>query len=636
MLERMPPESNKKTSASLADLLFGRPLATDEDSRQRVGPAAGIPIFGLDALGSAAYGPEAALTILLPIGAAGMVYVLPLSFGVIVLLGIVYFSYLQTIAAYPTGGGSYTVARENLGPRFGLLAGTALTIDYLLNVAVGISTGVGALVSAVPSLQSYTLALCLRILLILTLINLRGIREAGIVFMFPTYVFVGCLGTAILLGIAKTVLAGGHPVPAIAPHEPQRAVEAVSAWLVIRAFSSGCTAMTGVEAVSNGVQAFREPVVKAAQRTLTIIIAILMMLLAGIGYLVRAYHIAATDPGKPGYESLLSQLTSAVAGKGVFYYVTIASIVVVLSLSANTSFADFPRLCRAMAQNGYLPYGFAVRGRRLVYSYGVYVLALLAAGLLIVFGGVTDRLIPLFAVGAFLSFTLSQAGMVMHWRRHGGRHARASMAINALGAVATGLTVLVVAAAKFAEGAWITLVLIPALLILMLGIRRHYRRVARETASATPLRFDALERPLVVVPIDSWSRVAKKALRFAIPLSDDILVLHIESSEETDSFQTKWSEWVEEPARKAGRPVPQLVVMQSPYRFVVGPIVDYLRDLALKHPDRQIAVVISELAERHWYNILLHNQRAEVLTALLMLNGDERIAVVNVPWCLKV
>jgi hypothetical protein len=210
------------------------------------------------------------------------------------------------------------------------------------------------------------------------------------------------------------------------------------------------------------------------------------------------------------------------------------------------------------------------------------------------------------------------------------------MAINALGAVATGLTVLVVAAAKFAEGAWITLVLIPALLILMLGIRRHYRRVARETASATPLRFDALERPLVVVPIDSWSRVAKKALRFAIPLSDDILVLHIESSEETDSFQTKWSEWVEEPARKAGRPVPQLVVMQSPYRFVVGPIVDYLRDLALKHPDRQIAVVISELAERHWYNILLHNQRAEVLTALLMLNGDERIAVVNVPWCLKV
>jgi amino acid transporter len=261
-------------------------------------------------------------------------------------------------------------------------------------------------------LQPKTLTLCLGILLLLTVVNLRGVRETGIVFMLPTYVFVGCLIAVIVLGVTKALLAGGHPTPAVAPHPPPRALEAAGAWLLLRAFASGCTAMTGVEAVSNGVQAFREPVVKNAQRTLTMIIGILMVLLAGIAYLVRVYRIAATDPGRPGYESLLSQLTGAVAGKGVFYYVTIASIFIVLSLSANTSFADFPRLCRAMAQNGYLPYGFTVRGRRLVYSYGIYVLALLSAGLLVIFGGVTDRLIPLFAVGAFLSFTLSRG----QWR----------------------------------------------------------------------------------------------------------------------------------------------------------------------------------------------------------------------------
>ncbi len=276
----------------LVDLLIGRPLASDEDAEQRIGPAAGIPIFGLDALGSAAYGPEAALTVLLPLGAAGIVYVLPLSFAVIVLLAIVYFSYLQTIAAYPTGAGSYTVARQNLGARFGLLAGTALIIDYLLNVAVGISTGVGALVSAVPSLQAHTLAICLGLLLVLTLINLRGVREAGLIFMAPTYLFVACLMGVIVTGVIQSVLNGGHPAPVVAPPKAHAAAEAVSLWLLIRAFSSGCTAMTGVEAVSNGVQAFREPVVKTAQRTLTVIIAILLLMLAGIGYLVRAYHIA--------------------------------------------------------------------------------------------------------------------------------------------------------------------------------------------------------------------------------------------------------------------------------------------------------------------------------------------------------
>ncbi len=629
------PEPSKSRLSALADLLFGRPLSSAEDAAERIGPTAGIPVFGLDALGSAAYGPEAALTVLLPLGAAGLVYVQPLTIAVIILLGIVYFSYRQTIAAYPTGGGSYTVARENLGPRIGLLAGSALMIDYLLNVAVGISSGVGAVVSAVPSLQPHTLQLCLAILVILLVVNLRGVRETGMVFMFPTYVFVFCLMGVIVLGVIKTISSGGHPTPVVPPHKPLPAIAAVSAWLLLRAFSSGCTAMTGVEAVSNGVQAFREPVIKNAQRTLTVIIAILMLMLAGIGYLVRVYQIPATEPGKPGYESILSQLTGAVAGKETFYYITIASILTVLALSANTSFADFPRLCRAMAHDRYLPYGFTVRGRRLVYSYGVNVLALLSGLLLIVFGGVTDRLIPLFAIGAFLAFTLSQAGMVMHWRKQSGRQARSSMVINAVGATATGLTVIVVAVAKFTEGAWITVGLIPGLVLFMTAIRRHYDQVEQEICNPAPLETNGLSTPLVVIPIEDWSRIAKKALRFAMTMSREIEVLHVDSGEQSDNLKENWEELVAEPARNAGWPVPKLVVLKSPYRMVVGPIRTYVQQLAQEHPDRHITVVISELVERHWYHFLLHNQRAEVLTALLMLEGDERIAVMNVPWYTK-
>jgi amino acid transporter len=619
----------------LADVLLGRPLASDEDALEKIGSAAAVPIFGLDALGSAAYGPEAALTVLLPLGAVASAYALPLSAAVVVLLAIVYLSYRQTIEAYPTGGGSYTVARQNLGARFGLLAGAALMMDYILNVAVGISTGVGALVSALPALQPHTLSLCLALLVLLTLVNLRGVREAGMIFMLPTYVFVACLFATLALGIAKTLAAGGHPTPVTPLPSTRAAVETATLWLVIRAFAGGCAALTGVEAVSNGVTAFRDPVVRTAQRTLAIIVGILTILLLGVATLTRAYHIAPTEPGRAGYESLLSLLVSAVAGKGAFYYVTIASILVVLALSANTSFAGFPRLCRAMAQNGYLPYGFAVRGRRLVYTSGVYVVSILSAILLIFFGGVTDRLIPLFAIGAFLSFTLSQAGMVVHWRKDGGPRARGKMLLNGIGAVATGLTALIVGVAKFTEGAWITLAIIPLLLMTMIAVRLHYHRVARETGSPSPVEFETLKPPLVVVPIEEWNRVAKKALRFAMTLSPDIQALHIDSGDQTDTLAAQWQEWVEDPARRAGRPVPELVIVKSPYRVVVGPILTYVRELGERSPDRMIAVVVSELVERRWYQYLLHNQRAQVLTALLTLDGDERIAVVSVPWYLR-
>jgi len=619
----------------IVDLLLGRPLATEDEKAERIGPAKGIPIFGLDALSSAAYGPEAALTLLIPLGMAGVAYILPISISIVVLLGIVYFSYRQTIQAYPQGGGSYTVASENLGVWAGLLAAASLMIDYVLTAAVGISAGVGALVSAIPSMQPYTLAVCLGILLILTLVNLRGIQETGAIFLVPTYLFIACLLGMIAIGVGKALLAGGSPLPVVAPPKLSGATQAASAWLMLRAFSSGCTAMTGVEAVSNGVMAFKEPTYKYAQQTLTIIIGILMIMLLGIAYLVPAYGVAATPPGEPGYESVLSQLLGAITGRGAFYWVSIASIMVVLSLSANTAFADFPRLSRAIARNGFLPHSLTLRGRRLVYSQGVYALAFLAGLLLTIFGGVTDRLIPLYAVGAFLAFTLSQAGMVVHWKRTGGTGAVKSMFLNGLGALATAVTVAVVLIAKFTEGAWITVLLIPVMMLTMRSVKAHYDRVEQETRRDGPVNTKDIRPPIVVIPLERWNVVAEEALRLAWGMSQDIRILHVECGEETEILCQRYAEVVEAPARKAGLPVPELVVLQSPYRFIVRPILDYSLQLEKTNPDRQLAVLIPELVESRWYYFLLHNNRSQVLKALLLFSGDQRITVVNIPWYLK-
>ena len=618
----------------LVDLLLGRPLATEEEKAERIGPAKGVPIFGLDALSSAAYGPEAALTLLIPLGMAGVAYIVPISVSIVCLLAIVYFSYRQTIMAYPQGGGSYTVASENLGVWPGLLAAASLMVDYVLTAAVGISAGVGALISAVPSLQRHTLALCLAILIVVTLINLRGVSEAGGIFLVPTYLFIFCLMAMIALGVIKTLIAGGHPVPIAAPPRLTGAVEAVSAWLLLRAFASGCTAMTGVEAVSNGVMAFKEPASVTARNTLTVVIGILTVMLLGIAFLCRAYGVAATPPGEVGYQSVLSQLLAAITGKGVFYAVSIGSILVVLALSANTAFADFPRLARAIAQNGFLPHGFTIRGRRLVYTQGIYALAFLAGALLIAFDGVTDRLIALYAVGAFMAFTLSQAGMVMHWKRVRGPGASKSMFVNGLGAVATGLTVIVVLVAKFTEGAWITLLLIPGLILLMRMVRRHYNHVAREIENRDPLSIRHLNPPLVVVTIDRWTRISQKALRFALAISPDVLALHVQYDQQSDTLASQWGALVEEPARRAGLAAPRLVVLQSPYRFVLRPILDYALELEVNHPGRQIAVLVPELVELRWHLNLLHNHRSTALKALLLFQGDKRVTVINIPWYL--
>jgi len=618
---------------NILDVLVGKPIKTSDERAERIGPAQGIPIFGLDALSSAAYGPEAALSLLIPLGLLGVRYIIPVSAAIIALLVIVYFSYRQTIAAYPSGGGSYTVARFNLGAPASLLAAAALLADYILTAAVGISAGVGALVSAVPSLLPHTVSICVGILIVITIINLRGVREAGLVFAVPTYLFVGTLLITIVGGVLRVLLSGGHPTPTAPLPPPPPISEAASYWLLLKVFASGCTALTGVEAVSNGVKAFREPAVRNAQRTLTVIIFILAILLAGISYLVKVYGITATDPGQPGYQSLLSMLIAAVFGKGYFYYLTMASILIVLSLSANTAFADFPRLCRAIAQNNYLPHAFGYRGRRLVYTYGIVVLAVLCGGLLILFGGVTDRLIPLYAVGAFLAFTLSQSGMVVHWWRNRGPHWVKSALVNGLGAFVTGVTVIVVLVAKFVEGAWITLLFIPLTIVFFAAVRRHYHAVRVLTTSRIPVHAPNPDQPpIAVIPVDRWSNIARQAIEFAARLSPEVMALHVDPEENSELLREDWERYVVQPFRAAGKEPPKLEVLPSPYRFIIIPIIQFILDLSKKHPNRRIMVVIPELVEDRWYEYFLHNQRGRLLEWMLLVHGNERIFTVSAPW----
>ena len=634
---------------NLINKLFGQPLTSAEEEGQKIGVFSGVPSLGLDGLSSAAYGPEAALTILLPLGVLGLSYIGPITLVILALLTILYFSYRQTITAYPNGGGSYTVAHENLGIKWGLLAAAALMLDYTLTVAVGISAGVGALISAVPGLHRHTLMLCLAFLALITIVNLRGAREAGAIFALPTYLFVLSLGGVLVYGLIQVLGHGGHPHPVLMPPAIPKAVEGVSLWLLLRAFASGCTAMTGVEAVSNGVTIFADPVVKNAQRTLTVIVAILLVLLAGIAYLCHAYGIAAMDESKPGYQSVISLLLNAIVGRGGIYYVTLGSVLAVLVLSANTSYAGFPRLCRLVALDSYLPHVFALLGRRLVYTVGILFLTGLCAILLIIFKGITDKLIPLYAVGAFLAFTLSQTGMVMHWRRQAQDKtsknkagAGGALVINGLGAVSTAVALGVILVAKFTAGAWITILILPILMVVFYGVKRHYDAVAKQIGSPKPLDLTHNDPPVAVVPLGKWDVVSERALRFGIRLSPEVFAVYVklpdvngedeEGEKKAQDLQAQWAEQVEKPAQAAGVPVPHLEILSSPYRKLTGPLSQYLRQLRLQYPDRIIAVIIPELIETRWWEWLLHNHRATALKANLLLLGDPRIVVINVPW----
>jgi amino acid transporter len=624
----------------LFDVLFGRPLATSEEQAEHIGPASGIPIFGLDGLTSAAYGPEAAMALLIPLGFWGVQhYLLPIFGFILTLLTILYFSYRQTIQAYPNGGGSYTVASENLGDTAGLFAAAALMIDYILTAAVGISAGVTALVSAFQWLHPHQLLLCLVILAGIALVNMRGVKETGAIFMLPTILFVGTLLTTIGVGVYQTWITHGHPTAVAAPPPPvDNPLHGLTGWLLVylllKAFSSGCAAMTGVEAVSNGVTAFKEPRSKNASHTLTVIIGILIILLWGLSYVARSYGVTAMDPDATNYQSVLSIVVAAVFGRAWFYFLTMGAVLAALSFSANTAFADFPRMARAIASQDYLPHVFILRGRRLLFSHGIYALTGFTAVILIIFDGVTDRLIPLYAIGAFLAFTLSQAGMVKHWHKTldaSNRHAK--MFINGLGAVATAVTLCVLLLSKFLEGAWVTAILVPLLIAIMMGVKRHYTRVRSETIDPTPLRLTGLEPPIVVIPMAGWDKVTEKAMRFGMQLSPLVKVVHVDS-DDSDALGKVWEQMVLIPVRQHNMAVPELVTVKSSYRNILSPLIDYVMELEEEFPGRKIAVLLPELVVRHWWEYLLHGQRVQLLKLLLLLKGNQRIVVVNIPWYL--
>jgi amino acid transporter len=621
----------------LLDRLVGKRLSDHEDEGRKLGALAGVPVLGLDALGSAAYGPEAALTILLPLGAAAPRLAAPLLAGVVALLGVVYLSYRQAVSAYPDGGGSYTVARANLGKTLGLAAAVALALDYVLNVAVGIAAGVGTLVSAVPALLPHSLALCLGVLVLLTLANLRGVRESSAVVMLPTCAFVATLGLVVAVGVARAFAAGGHPRPLAAPPALPAATQAATAWLLVRAFASGCAALTGVEAVSNAVPIFRRPSTLTARRSLAAIVAILAVLLAGIAYLCAAYGVGATPPGRPGYESVLSSVVSAVFGRGAFYGVTMASIVAVLALSANTSFADFPQLCRALAGDRYLPAVFATRGRRLVLTSGVVALAGLSGALLVAFGGVTDRLVPLFAIGALLAFTLSQAGMARHWRRRLGRpNARLAVLLNMTGALATGAVVLVLVATRLADGAWVAVLGVPLAVTALRRVNAYYRRVGAQVGTIAPLELPALEAPIVVLAAGGWSKLMQQGLKFALRLSPEVYVVQVKTeTDATEDLADNWDLLIASRARAAGLTQPRLVTLTSDTREFGRPFVAFVNQLEAAHPTRDIAVVIPDLVLRRWYEALLHNHRAAALRRRLRAGCSSRVVIIHTGFKLE-
>ena len=633
-------------SERLGRLFLGRYVATREGDERKIGPFEAVPAMGLDGLGSSAYGPEAALTILIPLGAAGLSVIGPIMWLLVALLGVLYLSYRQTVVAYPNNGGAYTVSKANLGTNASLLAAAALMIDYILNVAVGISAGVGALVSAVPSLHPWILALCLGILALITLVNLRGTLDAGRLFALPTYLFIAAFVLIIALGLYRTVVTGGHPAPVVPPPALPAAAETLGIWLFLRAFASGCTAMTGVEAVSNGVSAFRQPVVANAHRTLTIIVVTLGALLLGIAHLAKAYGIGAMDQTQDGYQSVLSQLAGAVVGRGWIYDVAIGSLLCILCLSANTSFVDFPRLCRLVAQDGFLPKPFAVAGRRLVYSVGILYLAGTAGLLLIVFGGITDRLIPLFAIGAFLTFTLSQLGMVFHWRREGrsgdALHHRAGhgarLALNALGAGTTGLALAVILAAKFVEGAWITVLAIPLVILLLKTIHRYYEDLSGRLREDGPLDLTHAEAPVVLVATQGWNKLTDKALRFAARISPDVIAVHLLELDGDDdeaaakALRDDWARDVEAPARAAGVQPPRLMLLQATFRRIHAPLLKLIERLRREHPNRVIAVLIPFVAKTRIWQHLLHTRHASRLSHALLRFGGDEVVVIDIPW----
>ena len=594
--------------------LLGRPLATAQATEERLPKTVALAVFSSDALSSVAYATEEIFLVLILAGVVALHFSIGLSIVIVGLVAILTASYRQIVFAYPSGGGAYAVARAYLGQVPGLVVASALMIDYTLTVAVSVAAGVAAITSAIPALHDDRVGLGLLAIALLTWANLRGVRESGRLFAVPTYLFIISLGLMLIAGLGRALF--GEPVTA--PEPPAiPALEGLTLFLILRAFSSGCTALTGIEAIADGVTAFRHPVSENAATTMTVMAVILGMLFLGVTVLAYLYGVVPRAE-----ETLVSQVAHVTFGGGPLYYLVQAATMLVLLLAANTSFNGFPRLASVLAQDNFLPHQMRNLGDRLVFSNGILLLGLFAALLLVVFQGDTHALIPLYAVGVFLSFTLAQAGMVQRWRDRKGRGWQKALAINLTGAVATGVATLVLAVTKFTHGAWMVIVLVPALVVMFQKIRWHY------TIAEWQLSLDMYDRPptpprnIFVLPVSRVNRPVVLALDYARQRGQPVQAVHVDvDAEQTAQLKQEWEKW--------GAGVP-LEILPSQYRSVLGPLLKYFEELQFRHPGLWITVVLPEIVPARWWEHLLHNQRELLLKAALFFKP--RVIVTDVPY----
>jgi len=607
----VPEESSFPT---LKRLLVGKPIPSHLAHHERLSRVTGLAVLSSDALSSVAYATDFIVATLIVAGTAALGYAIPIGLVIAALLAIVAFSYRQTIYAYPSGGGAYRVAKENIGENAGLTAAASLLVDYTLTVSVSISAGVLAITSAFPSLDVYRVQLCLVFLTLLTVGNLRGIRESGQIFAIPTYFFVVSIFVLIAIGLYH--YATGTMSSVTAPPTKGVGTRQLTTLLLLTAFANGCTAMTGVEAVSDGVPAFRPPESKNAAATLVTMAVLAIAMFLGITFLAHAYQVMPTEK-----ESGVSQLGRAIFGSGIVYYLVQAATTLILVLAANTAYADFPRLASIVSRDRFLPRQFMNQGDRLAFSNGILVLSAFAALLIVVFKGDTHALLPLYMIGVFVSFTLSQTGMVIHWRKKRTPGWKTSALVNGFGAVVTGIVLVVVAITKTLEGAWIVLLLIPIIIALFKATRRHYDHVASQLTlrNYTPQRR---VHNTVLMPVGGLQRAVVEALRYAETLSDDVRAVYVNVDQTaTEQMRKDWETW----GGKA-----QLVVLESPFRSVMEPLLEYIEQVENERTDDYVTVILPEFVPARWWQHLLHNQRALLIKGALLFRPNT--VVTSVPF----
>lgn len=597
---------------NLWQLLIGRPLKAKEAESEEIGTSEGLAALSLDALTSVAYGPEAIVLVLIAVGAAGLHYLLPISLAIVGLLAILVLSYSQVIDAYPQGGGAYAVSQKNLGKRASEVAGAALIVDYTLTVAISIAAGIGALTSAFPVLLPWTVPMCLGLLAIITILNLRGVGESARAFLLPTMIFIVGLLAVLLVGFIHPAHTGSSAIPSHAPK--------VSWFFLMRAFAAGCTALTGVEAIANGVPLFRPPKQVRAKRTELLLGLILALMLVGIATLTIKFGALPTKN-----VSLLSRVMIGAVGRNWAFYVVSLAIMIVLGLAANTSFGGLPLLASLLARDNFLPRSFAMRGDRLVFTRGVWVLAIAAAVLLIAVRGNTQALIPMYAIGVFTGFTLSQSGMVVHWWKERPRGWRLRAFLNSVGTVLTGVATLLFVTTKFVEGAWVVVLVVPLLILLFTRIHRYYDRVARILhLGEIPSAVQAHARPIVVVPITpTMSELTRRALNHALSLSDSVVAVVVQFEADHDEkaesqFEAAWKEW---------NPPVRLVVLKSQYQSLVRPLIRFIATIERQRNER-VLVLIPEVVPEGIGAELLHNRMGRLITEALKNRTDVVIGTV--------